>query len=265
MANVLIDETIRIQVTFLEWQEEELILPETSVHVEILDEDTDNAQLLDGPFSVIEVSPGTYYFDWIPDELGTFYVRFVAGPFDRPEPEFTSITEEITVVESIEELITLGEAQELVFATDSDPLYVDPEEIKAHYPEASLVEILLYVSRFSREVHRIFNGAEPSFIALEYIRAAVLCAISKIYDYGGGDANSFALGDLKISNQVYPRNRITVANAGNWCELAAALRDEMLRGESNIKAVRKGTKFTNPMPKRKLRNRYGGNGRRLGG
>lgn len=165
-------------------------------------------------------------------------------------------------IESISGEILL-EDQELLFATMVDPLYVDPEEFRVYYTEANDVEIMELVHRFSNEVEYHFKGEDPTFIAIEYIRAAVLCALARIYDYsGGGDESGLTLGDLKVtSSSAVSRGGITRANAATWCELAAALRGEMLRVISNMKAVVKGTRYKNPMPERHLKSYYGGNSR----
>lgn len=268
-TDVLIGDTIRIQVTFRDWSSVgngDIIDPDI-VTVDILDEDFVRTPEIE---EAVKVEDGVYYYDWTPLNAGVFYIEFI-GTFNDGQTSVVRERFEVSKVASgpSPSGVSLGEDQEFVFATILTPLYVDPEELLHFYPESNNVEVMELISRYSREVAKILgldmSDPEPDvpFLALEYIRAAVLCALSRIHDYTfGGDASSLSLGDLKISNQSYPRDRINRANAASWCELAAILREELMRGEAGIKAVVKGTNYTNPMPKRKLKSYYGGNGRR---
>jgi len=261
-TNLIVGDTVRIQVTFRDWSSTgngDIIDPDT-VSVDILDQDLVRTPEIE---EATKVEEGVYYFDWTPLDTGVFYVEFV-GTFGDGTQSVVQEQFEVTKVSepSSSQGTNLIEDQELVFATVLDPLFADPEEFRVHYVDATTVEIMELVHRYSLEVQKIFKGREPSLTAYEYIRAAVLCALSRIYDYAGGDATSLTLGDLKVSHQMYPRNKITRANAANWCELAAALRQDMIRGEAGMKAANKGTKFPDPMPKRHLRDSYSAKGRR---
>lgn len=150
----------------------------------------------------------------------------------------------------------LGEDVELYFSGAISPLFVDPEEFTSYYSEASLMEIAELVHRYSIEVEKLMKGEEPSVTALEYIRNATLCGLARIYDYGvGGDEASISLGDLSVSRQTYPRMKITRANAANSCELAAVLRQDLIRSRQGMKGVTRGSKHPNPMPVRHIRSK----------
>lgn len=152
---------------------------------------------------------------------------------------------------------SLGAPQEIVFATNATPLYVDPSEFVDYYPELTLVEALELVHLRSLEVYRIFDGDDSDlpFIAYEYIRAAVHCALGRRYEFAfAGGAETLTLGDLTVNTQSYPKKQINRANAGTPCELAEALRQELIRiGGAGMRSVVTGTNYPNPMPKRKLR------------
>lgn len=166
-----------------------------------------------------------------------------------------SIQSEETATPSSE---SLGAAQEIVFATDATPLYVDPSEFIDYYSDLTLVEALELVHIRSVEVKKFFDGNDDDlpFIAYEYIRAAVHCALARRYDYSvGGGQESLTLGDLKISRQAPQSGRINRGNAGTPCELAAILRDELVRiGGARMRSVVTGSNYKNPMPKRHLKN-----------
>lgn len=262
-TNILVNDTVRIQVTFRDWSSignGDIVDPD-SVTVDILDEDLVRTPAVE---TATKVENGVYFFDWTPLTAGVFYIEFV-GDFGSDQ---TSVVREKFTVEQVasapgQNSVNLTEDQELVFATILSPLYIDIDEMHPFYPEASNVEVMELINRYSLEVANILSldiedpEVVPPFIALEYIRAAVQCALSRIYDYGaGGMEGSLTLGDLSISSKSYPRNVINRANAMTPCELAAALRLELLRTEAPMRAVVKGTNFKNPMPKRHLRNRY---------
>jgi len=254
-------DTVRIKVVFRHLDPEgnsEPVDPPFGVSVRILEGD----DIIVDDVAVSSDEAGEYYYDWTPEAAGVFTVQFI-GHFTENSEDDHYIQEEFFVdLHTTDAFNTLLEDQELIFATDAYPLLVDPDEFTMFYSDATSVEIMELIHRYSTEVLKVFKGREPSLTAYEYIRAAVLCSLSKIYDYGGGDATSLTLGDLKVSHQVYPRNKITRANAANWCELAAALRQDMMRGEAGMKAVVKGTKFPDPMPQRHLRDAYSAKGRR---
>jgi len=114
---------------------------------------------------------------------------------------------------------------------------LNPEELQSYFPEASLMEIGEIVHFYSLEVKQLYSyndditGADLNFTTLEYIKAATACELSRTYSYGGDDDVSISLGDLSISSRSLPRSQITRGNATTWCQIAAALRKEMLTGK----------------------------------
>jgi len=248
---IQVGDTIKVSVIFRHSTDngDEPINPDAGVTVTIRKEAEEEPVLSESVSSSDSV--GEYFYDWTPMDPGVYEVEFIGSFSDGEQIVIAEVFE--VVSEYSPGSVTLVEDQEFVFATDVEPLLVDPEEFSVFYSDANAVEIVELVHRYSTEVIKLLKGKEPTLVGLEYIRAAVLCSLSRVYDYGGGDATSLSLGDLKVSHQVYPRNKITRANAANWCELAAALRQEMLRGIAGMRAVSKGTKFRDPMPERHLR------------
>ena len=193
--------------------------------------------------------------------------------------------------------ITLSADETIIFAPDIAPLYIDPEEILTIFPEASLIEAGELIYHYSNEVKEIFSlkddniGTTLSFTVFEYIKASVACELSRTYGFGGDDELQVRLGDLSITNKSIPRGSVNRGNATTWCQIAAALRKEMMAKTVNIKGVqpkglptsytpttgkvidpetglvsylrdrdllgpgRKNTNVDDPMPKRGLRSR----------
>lgn len=263
MANSInVGDLIRVKVVFRRWsnESEEYGPPESVDDDSVLIDIRLNGELITfaeplyaSRFPYDDGEPVQYYYyDWEPTETGQFQLEFT-GSFDGSP---TQVVEVFTVGSDSPFGLSLMEDQEIIFLGEISPLYVDPETILLHYPDSNAAEVAEYIHRYSVEVDRLLGyPSELPFVAYEYIQAAVLCSLGKVYDFamGGGEASSISLGDLRISNQSYPKNTINRANASNWCELAAALRDELIRGSANLKTVVAGKNRPNPMPKRGLR------------
>jgi hypothetical protein len=146
-----------------------------------------------------------------------------------------------TLADEYNPVIKLKADEIIIFAPDVEPLYLNPEELRAYFPEAPLLEIGEYIHHFSIEVKNIYSyndhitGEDLPFVASEYIKAATACALSRTYSYGGDDDISVQLGDLTVTTRNLPRNEITRGNATTWCQIAAALRKEMLAGKTGPK------------------------------
>ena len=261
-TSINIGDLIRVKVVFRNWQsEEEEYGPPAEVdnnYVSVSVIHNGAPVVFGDPITALRFPADTtepiqyYYYDWEPTETGSFEIVF-SGEMDE-DP--TSVTEEFLVGADSPFGLSLMEEQEIVFMGEIEPLYIDPESITLHYSDSTAAEAAEYIHRYSVEVDKLLGYPdELPFIAYEYIQAAVLCSLGKIYDYGlgGGEASSISLGDLSISSQSYPKNQINRGNASNWCELAAALRDELMRGNANLKTVVAGKNRPNPMPKRGIR------------
>lgn len=157
--------------------------------------------------------------------------------------------------------MSLNEDFELVFTAGAtlEP-YVDPEEILDLFPDASYMEAYEWVSFYTNEVQEILGldaDDEVTLAMREYIRAAAACALSRIYDWstGGGGSDVFRLGDLSVENRSNQRSVATRADATNWCELAAILRQELLGDtmRAGMRSVVRSSGWCNPMPDRSLR------------
>lgn len=153
--------------------------------------------------------------------------------------------------------VILGSDETIGFAPDIEPLYLDPESILIYYPDSTLLEIGEIIHAYSHEVNQMFgiatveanvdvqenvmtvlaNNGVSTFSIIEYIRASVLCQLTKIYGFGGDDELSLELADFKITNRNSPKNNVTRSNATTWCQIAAALRKEILSKRVGARGV----------------------------
>lgn len=151
---------------------------------------------------------------------------------------------------------TLGGSHTVLFAGVIDPLYVNPDELTAIFPDALPVEIaeqIFFVSLEVKDMLSIADDNYPSWIALDYIKAAAACSLSKIYDTEDGEEQTVRLGDFTVTNRSFPKRIVNRGTANTWCELAAALRTELLRSSTGLRGVIEGDKLINPIPVRKLK------------
>lgn len=153
---------------------------------------------------------------------------------------------------------TLVEDFELEFTSGATILYLDPEELMDLFSDASYTEVLDWVAFYTLEVKNLLGleDDDPAPIgAREYIRAAVACALSRIYDWsGGGVEDAIRLGDFSVEGRTTGRVLDTRATATTWCELAALLRAELVgTARAGMRGVVRGDAWENPMPVRSLR------------
>ena len=201
------------------------------------------------------ISTGKYLFTWTPTEEGVFTVSItgeVAGEDDIVvEMDFTITTDnEDSTAPSLDEDVVI------TFSSGFIPLLVDPESISVHFDEASLLEISQLVNKFSLEVEALFPTGSYPAIAYEYVEAATLCGLSRLYDGIGGASNysGFTLGDLQVQNsQGSSKSSKNRGGASTWCELAEILRREMRAAKGGIKSAQKAGYWISPVPRRRIK------------
>jgi hypothetical protein len=150
---------------------------------------------------------------------------------------------------------TLGDDKTITFMVGADPLFAETDQIAVFFPDADIIEITELIYGFSQEAIQITGLTSPTPLMQEYVTAATLCALSRIYDdLGLADQEDFQLGDLHITQRRQPKNRIpTRATATSWCELAGILRLELTSFKSPMKTYVKGANVIIPMPSRQLK------------
>lgn len=148
--------------------------------------------------------------------------------------------------------------REVLFCGVLDPMYIDIDDLNQIYPDATNVEIAEQIHYYSLEVKNLLkledDVTEIPFVAMEYIKAAVACTLDKVYSLSSGFSTSFTLGDLTI-NKPKATGTLNRGTVNSWCELASVLRSELLSSSSRggFRSVVKGSKYTNPIPVRKIR------------
>lgn len=259
---------IRLAVTFYElaggdpYDPEGLDEPSVEIFFDI--------SLVAGPFTyadgtgqVTRTSTGVYTYNWTvpPDaELGVYTVKWsgtVYGTAINVQDSFEVLNAGIAITG---ETSGLADDYYITFLSELDPMYVSVEEIKPLFGDATDVEIAEAIHNASSEVDYYFpDVGVPPLIAFEYVKAATACALSRVYEYGfGGAEMAVRLADLSISSRPVGAKAVSRGTAASWCELAAALREEMLKdsvvgGKAGMKAANKGSAFYNPMPRRYIR------------
>lgn len=261
-VTVYLNQTEKITVTFYGFPDDEgESQPEdpTSLEVRIYDTATDPDVLILTD-SAIPVGPvGKFYYEWTPTVLGEFNVQFFATFADDSTNPVSNL---FTVYEPSSTSVvgsTLLADQVITLTGVLDPLYIDPVGVQTFYPDADLVQIAELVNRYSTEVKTLLKLKDedyPPIIALDYIEAATLCSLTRLFGEQAGSDFTFQLGDLSVTNRPIQKSVITRGNATTWCELAAALRYDMLADQVGMKAVCKGKgggDRRHLIPSRKLR------------
>lgn len=296
ISNIYVNDTIRIRVRFVDQDPltgDQIEVSPGSVSVTV--NNSSDVEIDSG--SATQITGSEYYYDFTPSDPGGYTITFVGT---MPDTTFITVSQQLYVSSTSQDYrpsVTLSSDETILFAADIAPLYIDPEELLPIFPEASLIEAGELVHNYSKEVQEIYslsaddNGQSLSFTALEYIKAAAACELSRTYGLGSEDELQVRLGDLSVTNRSLPRGTVNRGNATTWCQIAAALRKEMVAKRVSIKGVqpkglptdyipttgksidpetglvvylrdrdllgpgRKNTNVDDPMPKRGLRSR----------
>lgn len=229
---VVVSDTVRVTVKFKDIDSNGLEVELSPSTVSVTIKSSSGATIIST--SATSATSSVYYYDYTPTIADTYTVKFT-GILSNGN---TVVVEQKLYVSSVSKeyqpTIILKNDETITFAPDVTPLFLDPESVLAYFPDASMLEIGEIIYNYSTEVKAIYNlldtedGSGLSFTVLEYIKAATACELSRTYGLGGDDEMSLTLGDLSITNKSIPRNKVTRDNATTWCQIAAALRKEML-------------------------------------
>lgn len=253
-VNATVDDTIKLTATFKTWDDEnEESTIEDPVLVEGFILDQNDAEL--DTFTPTKVTDGIYYYDWTPSVVGIYKLRFVATFADTSE----DIVEETFYVET--DSLATGETllvdTEIKFAGVITPLCINPDELLQIFPDATELDVAEALWRASTEAHTVLQLSSDtecptSITALDYIKASAACDLSRVFELGDGNEQSMVLGDFSVTYRSFPKSSVNRGNATTWCELAAALRNEMIYKSSGVRAFVAGAVYDNPIPQRKL-------------
>ena len=151
----------------------------------------------------------------------------------------------------------------LGFLINPFPFLIDPDMVLPYFSEASYFEVSELIYDSSQEIQDFFDdGAFTQTITPtirstleDFVLANVCCNLTRIYDFGGASNQlNVTLGDLSVSQSNTPKQKTNRSNATTWCELAGVIRNEVynLSSTSGMKAVLRGSRHNNPMPKRNI-------------
>lgn len=257
--SVYVGDTIRVRATFYGWSDGDGA-PEdpTSVTYSVYIQLSTPTLVLSG--TPTKESDGVYYIDWTPSIAAEYTVQFYAVFADSSTDV---VSENFTVIDPLTEDTesssgeTLLADETITMAGIITPLCVSPDELIAIFPDATELDIAEAMWRASSELNTILklgDGECPTDpTALDYIKAAAACELSRVFELGDGNEQSIALGDFSVTYRSFPKSSTNRGNATTWCELAAALRKEVLYKASSTKAFVHGSNYDNPIPVRKLR------------
>lgn len=211
---------------------------------------------------IVQDAVGIYHYDWTTPTDGRFKLTFT-GTLVNATPS-TITNNRVFYVGSASPTTILNSQLEFKFLGELDPLYIDPEEIVRLFPEVDVVDATEVIYKVSLQMQEWFGTTFTiTELMREYMIAATLCELSKTYMIDGGmngfgKSDSFSLGDLTINNGFgggsNTRGNVYRGNASTWCELASALKAELMKIKVTFMPVVKGSNFENPIPSRALRN-----------
>lgn len=265
---VFVGSPVRVSVTFRALVNNvSTVVDPVSVVVNILDS-TGAILFSDTP---VKDGFGIYHYDWTPSATGPYTMQFVGTFSDSTTDTVSSnfVAETYTSQPFDVSSNTLEQDQYLTFMVDPTPFYIDPEAVQSVFPEASLIQISELIYDASQEALDFFTdtgapGPQTQVITPniqttieDFVMATVCCNLMRIYAIGGmNDITEVSLGDLTVNTRNNIKEHgINRASASTWCELAGVIRDELyaLSNRSGMKAILKGSKYHNPMPKRQIR------------
>lgn len=256
-SSLLVNDTVRIKVKFVDVDpvtgEQESLSP-SSVLVNV--EKADGQDIVSNAYATA-INSSEYYYDFTPSTAGQYTVTFNGIMADTTQIVVNQNLYVSDADSNYRPTVTLKSDETIIFAPDIDPLYIDPEELLSFFPDASLLEIGELIYHYSVEMKEIFNlqdtetGSGISFTVAEYIKASACCELSRTYGFGGDDELSLKLADLSITNRSNPRNSINRGNATTWCQIAAALRKELMASRVGMRAV-----IPKGLPNKKIHSTY---------
>lgn len=266
MSNLKIGQTIRVTVRFADFDAvngtDELLDPDTvTAALYKYNSSSSVFELQSSLTPVVKDDVGVYHYDWTTPDNGRYRILFT-GTLVGATPSIVENPRDF-YVGTAAPTVTLGSTLEYLFFGELDPLYLDPEHIKIYYGDVEFSEAAEIIHKVSLDLQDWFGeNLTVTSQMQEYIVAATLCQLSKIYIFDGGmngfsRADTYTLGDLSVKDSASAvsnsRGSINRGNAASWCELASLLRDELLGSRVNIRSVVKADSWKSPIPKRGLR------------
>ncbi len=259
-----VNEQIRINATFYFDDDTGdstpgVVVEPTAVLFEVLNADDDVI------YSDDAVQEGNlFYHSYTPTVEGAHTFRFTASFADAND---LVVEQTVTIGPETATPEYLDSDYTIIFASNLDPLYLDPDELKVFFPNLSeyeLAEAIYIASLKAKAMLKLSDTDVPPDFAIDYVHAAAACSLSRIED-GGFDgsflSSGFTLGDLVITNTSSNKtNDANTGNVGSWCELAFLLEREMKYKSTTLKSFVKGGVYANPIIERRMPGRFGQRG-----
>ena len=147
VSNVLVNDSVRLKVKFLDQGEGGAQVEAEIVSVQVVIKNSDSQTIVNTSATLL--SGSEYYYDFTPLEADTYTVTFTGTTSSN-----TSIVSKLTLYANTttteyKPTVTLRADETIIFAPDLFPLYLDPEELVAIFPDASLIEIGEMIYRYS--------------------------------------------------------------------------------------------------------------------
>lgn len=266
-SNINVNQQVRVSTRFVDFDFDagtDVLFDPTSVTAALYKFDSDTCMYVfqSALSPIVRVSTGVYYYDWVTPSNGKFKLVFVGSVPGATPSEI--VNDRIFYVGTSEPTALLGTNTTIGFLSQLAPIYLDPEIISTYFSDVDLVEAAEIIYQLSTELDGWFGtGYEITPTMQEYLLAATLCKLTKIYVYDGGmsgftNPGTFMLGDLQVTQNANGSNSFNTksgnrGNASTWCELAALLREELTFSRTNFRAADRGANYTNPIPSRALR------------
>lgn len=257
MSSIYVNETIRVKVTFYEWddsQDPDEVEDPVSVVYNIYDEAASPTLLATG--TPVRESAGIYYYDWTPSVAGDYIFTFV-GTFADDTTDVVTTHFEVLAIGAVSSGTPLMADEVFTFGGVISPLCVNPDELLAVFPDATELDVAEALWRSTTEVYSLLSldsttSCPTTPVVLDYIKAAAACELSRVFELGDGNEQSMMLGDFSVTYRSFPKSRVNRGNATTWCETAAALRNEVIYKITAPRAFVAGAVYDNPIPQRKL-------------
>lgn len=262
MSTIAVGSTVNIQFMFS--YNDVLVDPDTLTGEIYLYDDIVGGYVAppDDTFTPTMISTGIYETNWTPTVEGRYLVSLL-GEFNDATPDIHH--QKYFLIGDVELLKSIDSTYCITMLGVLTPTYADPEYVLQFYPDGDLTEITEIIHRKSLELENkvgCTNINPLTSLQHDFVVAATLCELSRIYGLTGGGltgfsgADSFKLGDLEVSkgtNVGTGKNNYDVGNADTWCELAAALKNQLNSTTGKLRPVVPGASFETPIPIRSLR------------
>ena len=262
MATVGVGGSIQLTSKFYDYQSGPLVDPDSGPTLDI---QLNGVSVLDAPATypgdILRESTGVYtYTHTVLNTAATGeYIAIWTAVQDGQEvtgTELFNVAPASGVVTGEDQ--TLGEDYEINYFSTLDPVFIDPDEILAIFPDAEAPMVLESIYRVSSQVLHWSPKSTAENLSpqmQQYMIAAIACDLSQRYGLTSSDEYSITLGDLSVTYDQ-ETGKTGTGSSVDWCSVAAELLNGIKYSLSPMKGVVRGARLTNPIPKRSLNKKH---------